>query len=341
MRGRRLRRDLAADCRQLGLRGFHRFAGREQAERDDHRPGARRLIEESSLERHPYVVGDREFVAFPHDANDGHVFVPELHAASDHVRIAAKPRAPDLVTNDGHRRRGRLLVRFDEHATHQRHAGGDRESGDAHLRNSDRPRITERVDQVQARVPPSADVGDRSQRLPPVQEVVEDLRLFIVHLEVHEANFDQAVAVRQRQGRVDEQAEDLEDHQANADREGHRNAANHREARILHEHSCAELKVEPIHECKSPHLAMHLLDLRDAAKVAQRRVARFLRREPASDVVSLRLGQMSGNLVVEIAIRSTQAGSSEMLKKRAMMPAERCHCASSRASCLRPVLVRE
>jgi hypothetical protein len=84
----------------------------------------------------------------------------------------------------------------------------------------------------------------------------------------------------------------------------------------------------------SPHLAMHLLDLGDAAKVAQRGVARVGGDIPAGNIVGRRFRQMRLDLVVEIAI-ACSCRLLGILKKRAMMPVERCHRASSRASCFR------
>ena len=86
---------------------------------------------------------------------------------------------------------------------------------------------------------------------------------------------------------------------------------------------------------------MHLLDLCDAAKVAQRGQPRRFRIETASHVVIDRFGQMCGNLVVEVTVGLAHCASLGILKKRSMMPVVRCHRDSCCSSCLRPVLVSE
>ena len=52
--------------------------------------------------------------ALAHDANHRGVLVSELHVASEHVWITAKPRAPHVVANHRHGRRGGLFVGFDQ-----------------------------------------------------------------------------------------------------------------------------------------------------------------------------------------------------------------------------------
>jgi hypothetical protein len=47
---------------------------------------------------------------------------------------------------------------------------------------------------------------------------------------------------------------------------------------------------------------MQLLGLRDAAKVAERRVARLLRRAAASDIVSRRFVEVRRDFVVQVAV---------------------------------------
>ena len=71
------------------------------------------LIEDSGLERQPHVVRDRKLEALTHDPDHRGVLVSELHVASEHVWIAAKPRAPHVVANHRHGGRCGLFVGFE------------------------------------------------------------------------------------------------------------------------------------------------------------------------------------------------------------------------------------
>ena len=143
--------------------------------------------------------------------------------------------------------------------------------------------------EVPARVAPGADVGQRAQRLLPLEEVVEDLFLLDVRRHVDAANFDQARALGQRQGGVGEEAHHLDDDDADPDREGHRQAADDRQAGILHEHPAAEFQVHrPAGEPpEHPGFALMFLHLLDAAECPQGGVARLLRVHAPRDVLIL------------------------------------------------------
>ena len=71
------------------------------------------------------------------------------------------------------------------------------------------------------------------------------------------------------------------------DREGHRQAAHHREARILHEHAASDFQVE--HERReagqAAAIAMGLPDAGDTADPDERLAARFVRCHAGADVV--------------------------------------------------------
>jgi hypothetical protein len=127
---------------------------------------------------------------------------------------------------------------------------------------------------------------------------VEDSLLLDVRLDVHAANLDQARALRQRQRRMDEQADDLEDDEPDPDREGHRQPADDRQAGILHEHAGAELQIHrPAGEpAEHPRVALPFLYLLDAAKRPPRGVARLLRIHSTGDVLVFEQLQVRADL---------------------------------------------
>ena len=93
----------AAERGQLRLRRLEGRAGREQAEDGDAGARTRRLVQHLHPQRHPQLVRDRELEAFPHHADDRRVLVAELHAAAEHIGIAAEARAPHVVAEHGDR----------------------------------------------------------------------------------------------------------------------------------------------------------------------------------------------------------------------------------------------
>ena len=175
-------------------------------------------------ERQPHVVRDRELEALAHDPDHRGVVVAELHGASEHLRIARESRPPDVVADDRHGRRGGSCVVLDQHPTHERLAVGDTESRDAHLGNVDRTRLAGGNDEVAARIAPCAELGKRPQRLLPLEEVVQELCLWHVRRHVDGANLDEARARGYRKRRQGEETHHLEDDDADADGERHREA---------------------------------------------------------------------------------------------------------------------
>ena len=274
------------------------------------------MIETSGLERQPHVVRDRKLEALTHDADHREVLAAELDVTPEHVGVAAKPRAPHLVADHRDRRRRGLFVGLDQHAAHQRLTVGDAESRDAHLGDVDGTRIAGHHE-VAGRVAPRADVGHRAQRLAPLEEVVEDLVLVLVLHEVHALNLTEAIALRQRQRGMRGQAEDLVDDEADPDREGHRHAADDGQARILHEHTAAELDVhrpagEPSERAR---VALMFLDLFDTAEGAARGVARFLGVHPLGDVLVLEQLQVRIDLARQLLFGAVGAKQRQQSEK--------------------------
>ena len=144
---------------------------------------------------------------------------------------------------------------------------------------------------------------------------MEDLFLLNVLRHVHAANFDQARALRKRQGGMDEQADDLEDDDANPDREGHRQAAHNREARILHEHASADLQVENegLEAGQAAAIAMGFPGAGNTADPDERLAARFVRCHAGADIVVRVQIDVALQLVGEVPLAGTgpnEAGDS-------------------------------
>ena len=74
---------------------------------------------------------------------------------------------------------------------------------------------------------------------------------------------------------------------ANPDREGHRQAAHNREARILHEHASADLQVEPegLEAGQAAAIAMGFSGAGNTADPDERLAARLVRSHAGADVV--------------------------------------------------------
>ena len=142
---------------------------------------------------------------------------------------------------------------------------------------------------------------------------MEDLCLLDVRRHVHAANLDQARAIRKRQGGMDEQADDLEDDDANPDREGHRHAANDREARILHQHPAADFQVksEGIEAGQAAAIAMGFPGSGHTADPRQRLAARFVRCHAGADVVVGVQIDVALQLVGELPLAGTGPNEAE------------------------------
>ncbi len=100
---------------------------------------------------------------------------------------------------------------------------------------------------------------DRAQLAPPFEEVAHDARLGLVGQRILRLDQDEAVAFGQRDRRRQDLAQQVVPACANPDRNGERQPARERQARVLEEHSAAELHVE-----------RHAAQPRQAAAVAQR-----------------------------------------------------------------------
>jgi hypothetical protein len=162
------------------------------------------------------------------------------------------------VAEQHHGRRTRTLVRLVEYAAEQRTLSGDAERGRGDLRRHCWPRTAVRAHQVDARVAIGAEVRDRPGGAPELV-VVQDTILVGLHLQIPVLDLHDAIPVGERQFRARDDAEHLEGDGPEPDAERHRQAADNRQTRILHEHSDAELQVE-----------RHSAEQRGAAPLAKR-----------------------------------------------------------------------
>src|SRR5215203_5608372 len=105
------------------------------------------------------------------------------------------------------------------------------------------PRQTGR-DQVPLDGTVRSDVFDRAELLAPDEQVVHQTRLLALRLRIPVANHDDPIAVVERQCRRDDLGEELERGNAHRDAERNRHTADRGQARVLDQHSDAELEIE-------------------------------------------------------------------------------------------------
>jgi hypothetical protein len=238
-----LRREALAERRQLCLRVLAGHPARDAPEDRDRGATARLHAGDIGAQRQPQLVRSGERVSFRHHTDDRREAVPELHAASDDLRVGVEAIRPQVVAEQHHGRSARTFVRFVEYATEQGTLGRDPERGRRDLRRNCGPRALVRTHKVDAGVAVGAHVGDRPHG-PPQLVVVQHAILFLERLRIPVLDLDDAIAVRQRQFRARQDVVHLEGDGTEPDAERHREATDDREAGILHEHSEAKLQVE-------------------------------------------------------------------------------------------------
>ena len=160
------------------------------------------------------------------------------------MRVAREAGPPQVVPEQDDERRARLFVSGAENAAHERPRGRDAERRGGDLRDFGRADVAVGGREVERDIPIRADVGHRPQRFAPHQEVVQRPRLGAARRRVPVPEQDDAIAAGQRQGGVGDQRGELESDGADPDAERHRQAADDREARVLHQHAEAEPEVE-------------------------------------------------------------------------------------------------
>ena len=118
-----------------------------------------------------------------------------------------------------------------------------RERGGGELRHLDRLGSRVADDEISSVRAVRPQVLDRAQLAPPFEEVADDAWLGLVRQGVLRLDQDDAVAFGQRDRRRQELARQVVPACANPDRDGERQPARERQARVLQEHPESELVI--------------------------------------------------------------------------------------------------
>jgi hypothetical protein len=178
-----------------------------------------------------------------HHANHGGHCVPECDGRSDHVVATAESTLPHVVPEHDHTGSTRDFVGVEQRTTEQRRHTSGLECGGSKLRSLDQRGSRVVDDEIAGVRPVRPQVVDCLQLAPPFEEIPYDARLRRVGQGVLRLDQDEAIAFGQR----DRRREDLTDQVviacAHPDRDGERQSAGERQARVFQEHPNAELVV--------------------------------------------------------------------------------------------------
>jgi hypothetical protein len=220
-------------CRDLRVGLRLRRAGRESAEHPHRRAVEWPIAGAPHLKRHPQAVVDRKREAVRHDADDGRRGVSELQGLSDHVDASTESLAPHVVAKDDHGRGARLLIGIEQRPSQERRhtnelKGRRGDLGDGHWFGS---RIAE--NQVTFDRAIRAKIDDGSQVALPDHEVVKHAPLVSATGEIAHLDFDDALAVGERNRGPQDVARQVVPAGADADGHRERQPARESQARIL------------------------------------------------------------------------------------------------------------
>jgi hypothetical protein len=188
-------------------------------------------------------MGDWKAERLRHHAHDRGLLDAEPNRSAHDAGIAEESPLPQGVTDDGHGRRAHRLIAFDERSTEQRRDTSDSKSGGRHLRDRDRLDIT--IDgQVLLGERHCAEVVDPLKLIEPGSEICVAQRPGTVSARVPVAKSDNAAALVQWEGGIEELGAKLEAADAGRNAERDPETADERQERVFDEHPQGELEVE-------------------------------------------------------------------------------------------------
>lgn len=152
---------------------------------------------------------------------------------------------PQVVADDRDERRTGALIGVIECAAEQRWHAERAERRRRHFGSEHRFGDARAARQVARDRAIGREVVDAAQRLAPADKVVRGALLRAVRRGIPVLEDHEPIARGQRDRRRHELPQGFEGARANPDREGHRDAADRGQHRVLHEHAAAELEVEP------------------------------------------------------------------------------------------------
>ena len=227
---------------QLGVRLLARDARRQPAD-DADRTTLERLVRGAERQWRPGIVVERVAKAFRHHTDHGGRCVSQFHDRSDDVLPAAEGALPHVVAEHDHARRSRPFVGVEQGTAEQGRDACGAEGGGRELCHLDGlgRRVGDGEISRAGAVRPQ--IHDGSQLAAPFEEVVHDARLGLVCQGILRLDQDQAIAFGQRDRRRHDLAHQVVPASANPDRNGERQAAGERQARVFQEHPEAELVI--------------------------------------------------------------------------------------------------
>ena len=231
-----------AEHAQLGVRLLPRDA-RSQPADDADRTALERTVRGAERQWRPGVVVDRVPETLRHDTDHGRRCVPQFHDRSDDVLPAAEGALPHVVAEHDHAGCSRHFVGVEQGTTEQGRHTCRAERGGGELRHLDRLGSRVADDEISSVRAVRPQILDRSQLAPPFEEVANDARLGRVGQGVLRLDHDEAVAFGQRDRRRQELARQVVPPCANPDRNGERQSARERQARVFQEHPESELVI--------------------------------------------------------------------------------------------------
>ena len=292
-----------AEHAQLGFRLRPRDAGSQPADSVD-RTALERIVRGAERQRRPGVVVDRVPETLRHHTDHGRRCVPQCHDRTDDVVATAKDALPYVVAEHDHAGCSRPLVGVEQGATKQGRHTCRAERGGSEFGHPDRLGSRVADDEIPSVRAVRSQLLDRSQLAPPFEEVAHDASLGLVGQGIPRLDQDEPVAFGQRDRWRQELARQVVPASPNPDRNGERQSARERQARVLQEHPQPEPVIlqGALQPRRDPDVTHSVAGERQAAQRAPRRRGRRGRIEPARlQLLPLHL-QVEPQLVVELAL---------------------------------------
>ena len=203
-------------------------------------PPRERFVRGSERQRRPRLVVDRVPETLRHHADHGRRLVPQRHDRSDDVAAAAEETLPHVVAKHDHAGCARPLVGVQQATSEQGRHPRRTERGGGEIRRPDRLGSRVAGDEIAGVRAVRAQVVDRADLAPPCEEVAHDASLGLVRQGVPCLDQDEPLAFGQRNRRRQEFARQVVPARPDADRNGQRQSARERQARVLQQHSQSE-----------------------------------------------------------------------------------------------------
>ena len=226
-----------SDAAQFRLRTVEGRARCEPAENIHARPGARLENRRIEPQRYPVAVIDREAESRWHDPDDRIQPVAELDLAIEDGWISAKLPAPHLMADHNDVRCAGALVFRPQASACRRRYPCDVETRRGHFGDRHGLRLVPLQNKVASDRPKGADLLDRSQLLAPCSELMDRPLLPVVRGDIPVDDGYDAIALFERERRIEHIVRDREGGRCDGDTEGHTDHTDERQPRVADEHA--------------------------------------------------------------------------------------------------------